>query len=253
MTDEKSDIKIDSTLSKGLAILETLATASDGKGVTELSRELGYTKSNVFRLLQTLRHLGYVRHREDKSYTATLKTWQIGRHTIENLNLRDIAQEQMLNLSRETGETIYLAVRENLSVVYISKVDSQKPIRSWNPIGGSAPLHCVGTGKAMLAADYEALRDAIKGSLTRHTDKTLTRITDLDEDVAETRVRGYACDTGEFRDGIISVGAVIHLPDGETVAAIGISLPEVNLGDKSLEELGALVVEAAARVSDGLR
>ncbi|ASJ73165.1 IclR family transcriptional regulator [Granulosicoccus antarcticus] len=253
MADEKNETKVDSTLSKGLAILETLAAATDGKGVTELSRELGYTKSNVFRLLQTLKHLGYVKNREDKSYTATLKTWQVGRHTIENLNLRDVASEEMRYLSRETGETIYLAVRENLSVVYISKIDSIKPIRSWNPIGGSAPVHCVGAGKAILASNYTTLRDAVKGSLTRHTDKTLTRITDLDADMALTLERGYSYDSGEFREGIISVGAAISLPDQETIASVSISLPEVNLGDITKEKLGALVVEAAAKVSAKLQ
>ncbi|MGQ7843970.1 IclR family transcriptional regulator [Granulosicoccus sp. 3-233] len=253
MADEKNETKVDSTLSKGLAILELLATADESKGVTDISRELGYTKSNVFRLLQTLKHLGYVRHREDKSYTATLKTWQIGRHTIENLNLRDLANDEMQHLSRETGETVYLAVQENLSVVYVSKIDSLKPIRSWNPIGGSAPLHCVGTGKAILAANYSTLRDAVKGSLTRYTDKTLTRITDLDADVEQSLKRGYSYDAGEFREGIVSVGAAISLPDRETIAAVGISLPEVNLKDVGQDKLGALVVEAAARVSARLQ
>lgn len=253
MVDEKNEPKVDSTLSKGLAILETLATASDGKGVTEISRELGYTKSNVFRLLQTLKHLGYVRHRDDKSYTATLKTWQVGRHTIENLNLRDVANDEMVRLSKETGETVYLAVRENLSVIYISKIDSLKPVRSWNAIGGSAPLHCVGTGKAILSADYAMFRDAIKGNLTRYTAKTLTNITDLDADVKLSLERGYSYDSGEFRDGIVSVGAAICLPDKETIAAVGISLPEVSLSDIGEEKLGALVVEAAAKVSARLQ
>ena len=37
--------KVDSTLSKGLTILETLTAVQGSKGVTELSRELGLTKS----------------------------------------------------------------------------------------------------------------------------------------------------------------------------------------------------------------
>lgn len=70
--------KVDSTLAKGLQILETLAQSNGPRGVSELSRELELTKSNVFRLLQTLSTLGYARPTEDKRYTATLKTWQVG-------------------------------------------------------------------------------------------------------------------------------------------------------------------------------
>lgn len=248
-TDTAKAPRVDSTLSKGLSILENLAGSATGKGVTELSIELGLTKSNTFRLLQTLTTLGYVKHRDDKSYAATLKTWQIGRASVESLNLREIAVEELANLSEQTGETVYLAVPENLSVIYIDKIDSTKPIRSWNAVGGMAPLHCVGTGKAILAADYEKLRDQIAGSLTQHTDRTITTLQALDADVAETRKNGFAYDQGEFRDRILSFGAAILLPNGEPVGALGISLPDINLPDNGVERLGGLVFHSAQSIS----
>jgi DNA-binding IclR family transcriptional regulator len=248
-TDTPKAPRVDSTLSKGLAILENLAGSASGKGVTELSNELGLTKSNTFRLLQTLTTLGYVKHRADKSYAATLKTWQIGRASVESLNLREIAAEELANLSEETGETVYLAVREGLSVIYIDKIDSQKPIRSWNAVGGMAPLHRVGTGKALLAAEYDMLRDQIAGALTQHTDRTISDLEGLDADVAKTRKQGYAYDAGEFRDRILSFGAAILLPSGEPVGAIGISLPDVNLKDNGEDKLGGLVFHSAQSIS----
>jgi len=241
--------KVDSTLSKGLSILENLSGSQQSKGVTELSKELGLTKSNTFRLLQTLLTLGYVQHMPDKTYAATLKTWRVGRASVETLNLRALAAPELTFLSQETGEAIYLAVRENLSVVYIDKVDSQKPIRSWNAIGGIAPLHCVGTGKAILAADYDRLRDQIGGVLTHHTAKTITDIAALDADIKATKARGYAYDTGEFRDRILSFGAAITLPGGEPVGALGISLPDINLPEGGVERYGGFVSHAARSVS----
>ncbi|MGX9356746.1 IclR family transcriptional regulator [Roseobacteraceae bacterium S113] len=240
---------MDSTLSKGLSILETLAGSSSSMGVTELAKSLELTKSNTFRLLQSLSVLGYVRQNPDKSYAATLKTWQVGRVLLDNLNLRELAAPEMKFLSGETGETIYLAVPEDLSVIYIDKRESLKPIRSWNPVGGSAPLHCVGTGKAILAQDYDELRPRVSGRLTRHTDLTLTNLPDLDADIQETIRRGYAFDQGEFRDRILSVGAAICLPTGKPIAALGVSLPNINMPDKGIEWLGSLVAHAAASVS----
>ncbi len=248
----ETEPRVDSTLSKGLTILEKLTTLKAGMGVSELSRELGLTKSNTFRLLQTLSALGYVRREPDKTYSATLKTWQVGRSVVENLNLRTAASQMMLYLSEETKETIYLAVRDGLNVVYIDKVESTKPIRSWNPIGGTAPLHCVGTGKAILAADYRVLRDQIIGSLERFTDRTITDMDELDKDVSETRLRGYAIDTGEFRQNILSFGAAIVLPNGETIGALGVSVPDVNLANGDMERIGAHVQHAARAVSESL-
>lgn len=250
--DTPKEPKVDSTLSKGLSILENLAAARTGKGVTELSKELGLTKSNTFRLLQTLTTLGYVKHLPDKSYAATLKTWQVGRESVESLNLRELARPELLLLSQETGETVYLAVRENLNVVYIDKVDGQKPIRSWNAIGGMAPLHCVGTGKAILAADFANLRDQIGSSLSSHTEKTLTEMPAIEADVATTLSRGFAYDSGEFRDRILSFGAAIVLPNGEPVGALGISLPDINLPEDGIDRYGGLVTHAARSVSSKL-
>ncbi len=251
-TDTQKEPKVDSTLSKGLSILENIVGSQSGKGVTELSKELGLTKSNTFRLLQTLTTLGYVKHLPDKTYAATLKTWQVGRASVENLNLRELSAPELQFLSNETGETVYLAVRENLSVIYIDKVDSQKPIRSWNAIGGTAPIHCVGTGKAILAADFTKLRDQIDGALTHHTDKTLTDMSDLESDIQQTIARGFAFDTGEFRDRILSFGAAILLPSGEPVGALGISLPDINLPEGGVERFGGLVAHAARSVSEKL-
>ena len=145
--------------------------------MTELSLDLGLTKSNAFRLLGSPTTPGYVEHRDDKTYAATLQTGRVGRASVEGLNLRDFAEDAMTRQSQETGEAIYLAVPENLSVVYIDKVDSQKPIRSWNTIGGMAPMHCV-------AADYARRRDQIAGALTRATDRTITDCATLDADIA---------------------------------------------------------------------
>ncbi|WP_305983724.1 IclR family transcriptional regulator [Roseibium sp. MMSF_3544] len=250
MSEKKpTEAKVDSTLSKGLAILEKLAEARRSLGVTEISRSLELTKSNTFRLLQTLSRLGYVTQREDGSYAVTLKMWQVGRSTVDSLNLRELAAPEMAYLADETGETIYLAVPEQFNVVYIDKIESKKPIRSWNPIGGSAPIHCVGTGKAILAANYNSLREKLSEPLQSFTNRTLTTLSQLDEDIEATRMRGYAFDTGEFRDRILSFGAAIKLPDGEAVAAIGISVPNVNLPDNGEERFGALSAHAAEAVS----
>jgi len=244
--------KVDSTLSKGLQILEALARSDGRKGVTELSRELNLTKSNTFRLLQTLTTLGYVKHSEDKSYSPTMKVWQVGQSVLGTLNLPKIAEPQISMLSKATGEAVYLAVPDGLSVIYIDLVESTKPIRSFTAKGGSAPMHCVATGKALLAEHYHKLRPQIRDRLTKYTDKTITSLKRLDADMAATQERGHAIDVGEYRERIHSYGAAIHLPNGEAIAAIGISVPDVNLTDGRDAEICDLVMQAAREISQTL-
>jgi IclR family KDG regulon transcriptional repressor len=241
--------KVDSTLTKGLLLLDALSSATGGKGVSDLSRELSLTKSNTFRLLQTLKTLGYVRHGEDKLYSATLKTWQVGRRVIDNLNLPELARDEMRKIADATHETIYLAVPENLSIIYIDMIDSLRPIRSWNRIGGSAPIHCVGTGKAIIAANYQTMRSALKGGLAKYTSRTITSLAALEVDIEVTKKNGYAFDTGEFREGVVGTGAAVCLPNGVAIAAIGVSVLEANLHEHGRDKLGRLVREAGERIS----
>lgn len=252
MTAPEPPAKLDTTLTKGLRILEALARGGQARGVTELATELGLTKSNVFRLLQTLGALGYVRQTADRHYAATLKCWQVGRGVVEALNLRDLAAPEMQALARDTGEAVYLAVPEGMAVVYVDKIDGTRPIRSWNPVGGTAPIHCAGTGKAILAANYDQLRGRLKDRLPRFTERTITSLSALDADMAATRARGYAIDAGEYRDRVHSFGAAIRLPDGVAVAAIGVSVPDVNLPEAGEVRIGGLVRAAAAAVTERL-
>ncbi|MDD9874501.1 MAG: helix-turn-helix domain-containing protein, partial [Gammaproteobacteria bacterium] len=60
----KPATRVDSTLSKGLRVLEVLVKSPNGGGVTEIARALGLSKSNAFRLLRSLTVLGYVRSME---------------------------------------------------------------------------------------------------------------------------------------------------------------------------------------------
>lgn len=244
--------KVDSTLSKGLLVLETLTRSPEGRGVSELSRELGLTKSNTFRLLRTLSHLGYVSSSDTRRYAATMKVWQLGQGVIETLDLSGLAETQLQHLSKETGETVYLAVPNGLSVLYIDKIDSTQPISSFTPKGGSAPIHCVGTGKALLAANYARMRDQVRAHLVKHTDKTITSIKRLDADMDATLARGYAVDDGEYRDRIRSFGVAVHLPNGEAVAAIGVSAPDVNLPAGRGDEICRLLLSAATALTDDL-
>ena len=113
-------------------------------------------------------------------------------------------------------------------------------------------MHCVGTGKAILAADYSNLRDQLGKTLTRYTDKTITTLKMLDADIKATLSRGYAYDTGEFRERIVSLGAAITLPGGEPVGALGISLPDINMPEGGEAQYGSLVAKAAQSISAGL-
>ncbi|MBR7888770.1 IclR family transcriptional regulator [Marinomonas sp. A79] len=245
--------KVDSTLSKGLSIIEALAAEPKGIGVSELARNLELTKSNTFRLLQTLIAVGYVTQDANKQYFASMKAWKIGQMIMEKLDLPGLSISQMQYLSSMTGEAVYLAVLDGLSTLYIEKIESTKAVRTYTPKGGNAPIHCVATGKALLAFQYDALREKLIDNLTLYTDKTITSIEALDKEVAIIKAQGVAIDRGEYRAEVISIAAPVFSANNEVIAAIGVSAPAINVSEDDIDNMSHKVILAAQSLSNTLK
>ncbi|QMU58130.1 MAG: helix-turn-helix domain-containing protein [Boseongicola sp.] len=244
-----STINRDKTLTKGIMIAEYLVDVGAPKGVTEIARNLKLSKSNTFRILQTLVDMGYVKHDQSRLYSATARFWQIGCRWADSLDVRSQAASDMLLLSRSTDASVYLAVREGINVVYIDKLEGRIPVPSWNSVGGIAPIHCVAVGKALLAADFDNIRGMIVEPLPRYTTQTLTTLAELERDVFGTQKRGYARDRCEFREQTLSVAAAITDRQGNSIAAIGVSTPAKQFSNLTESEIGRLTVNAARSIA----
>jgi DNA-binding IclR family transcriptional regulator len=242
-------MRVDSTLHKGLQILEALATSPRSLGITELSSLLELNKSNVHRLVKTLRAMNYVVQNEDRSYRATMKLWKLGSSVMSHVNLVQLCIGEMNKLAQRTGESVHLSVLDGLRLLYIEKIDSAQSVRAYSERGGNAPLHCTATGKVLLAYSYDALREPISKMLDKHTVKTITSIRALDGDISAVRNAGYSVNVGEYRADVGGVAAPIFDADGKILAAIGISGPLSRLTKPRIKELTAVVVASAKAAS----
>jgi DNA-binding IclR family transcriptional regulator len=238
---------MDTTFVKGLNLIELLAASDEPRGVTSLANELNLTKSNVHRLLTTLTALGYVKRNEaNSSYELSSKIWEIGLKVGMRFNIAKIARPHMVSLAEKTGESVHLSVLDRTEVVYIDKIESLQPIRSYTSVGGRAPAWCVATGKVMLA---KSLTDVSTIPLTSFTHQTITEPAMLEAEFADIRNRGYAVNRGEWRDGVFGIAAAISDATGKIVGAIGISGPETRFRARDIKTWSTMVVEAADAVS----
>ncbi len=244
---------MDSTLLKGLHILEVLVDSAHPRGVSELAADLGLARSNVHRVLKTLEAAGYVRHAPGAStYVPTLKVWELGVRVHARLDIANEARPAIAELARQTHETVHLSVLVGEEVVYVAKLDSPEPVRAYSTLGGRAPAHCVATGKVLLAYGDSPLPGAEHGTLSGFTPRTLTTRARLQEALADIRARGYAVNWGEWRDRVRGVAAPIRDARGQVVASIGISGPAERLTRARIAEVTPSVVAAAEQVSIAL-
>jgi len=244
---------MEQTVQKALNLLEALVRSGQPRRLTELSRQLGLTKPNVYRLLSTLSVLGYVKKDPATTlYSPTLKLWELGSMMVRDVDLVSVAGPRLRRLSADTHESVQLAVFDSGFVVYVDKVDSPQPLKAMTSIGSRVPASTTSTGKAILAwLSPEALDQAVE-HVKRFTPLTMTRRRDIERDLEETRERGYALNRGEFRVGVCGIAAPVRDRTQGVVASIGVWGAEKSILGARQEELAHATVVAAREISTEL-
>jgi len=243
---------IDKTVVKNLGMLERLVELGRPMGVTELALATGLQKSNVHRILSTLRFMGYVRSNADSSYEPTLRLWELGQRIHSRMDLPAAARPHLKRLVEETDETAHLAVLDGHEVVYVETIATANPVRAHTPLGGRAPAYCTASGKALLCGQPPAVIEAVARLGVRHTPSTITRPSELLRVLKQVRERGYATNVGEFRPNVAGVAAPVVNRQGEVVAAVGIAGPLDRLRPARIRQLAPDVIGVARDISAAL-
>jgi DNA-binding IclR family transcriptional regulator len=243
---------VDSTLAKGLTVLEWLIRQQRDCRVAEVAQAFGMARSNAHRTLCTLVACGWVRRDERTSaYRASPRVIELGALIESAADLRTLLRPQLAKLAGATGETIHLAALDGSEVVYLDKFDSPLPVAAYSRVGGRAPAYCVASGKALLAAGghtRESLRESL-GALLPHTPRTLTDFGALWADLERTRARGFSENREEWRLGVCGLGAPIFNARSEPVAAVGISVPSIRFSRTQVRLLADRLLACARDAS----
>jgi IclR family KDG regulon transcriptional repressor len=243
---------LDSTLAKGLAVLDWLARQQRPCRAAEVAQAFELARSNAHRTLQTLVECGWVTQDADTSaYRAGLRLFELGALVSESIDIGTRVRPHLAALAQATGETIHLAALDGTEIVYLDKFDSPLPVAAYSRVGGRAPAYCVASGKALLAAaglDDTALR-ALLGKLVAHTPNTITDFKALETELQRSRERGCAENREEWRLGVCGLGAVLRDARGDAVAAVGMSVPSIRFARvqarRFTEQLLACALEAS--------
>lgn len=245
---------MDSTLAKGLAVLDWLVRQQRACRVVDVAEAFGMARSNAHRTLQTLVACGWaVQDAATSVYRPSLRLFELGTLVEAAADLRMLLRPHLAALSAAHGETIHLAVLDGAEIVYLDKFDSPLPVAAYSRVGGRAPAACVASGKALLAA-WGADADLVRlqqrlGELKAHTPHSLTDFAALQAELRRTRQRGYGENREEWRLGVCGLGAPVFDARGEPVAALGISVPSIRFARAQVRDLAEGLMAAAAQAS----
>ncbi|KPU89642.1 IclR family transcriptional regulator [Variovorax paradoxus] len=243
---------MDSTLAKGLAVMEWMARQARACRVTDVANAFGMARSNAHRTLQTLVECGWaVQDADTSAYRPSLRLFELGAMVSEAADIGALLRPHLAALAQASGETIHLAVLDGAEIVYLDKFDSPLPVAAYSRIGGRAPACCVASGKAMLAAarlDAAALR-ALFGTLQPHTPHSIVDFDALQAELERSRARGYAENREEWRLGVCGLGVPVFDARGTAVAAVGMSVPSIRFARTQARELSERIMACARDAS----
>lgn len=254
MTEPHSGSGVTSVLST-LQVLEEVAMRQP-IGVSELSRITNMPKSTVQRCLRTLQQAGWLRmvDADRARWGVTAKPLAIGLRAAGQDGLREVAQPYLEQLRDLTDETIHLAVRNNATLIIVSRLDSFRAVRTFVELGTLAPLHATSCGLAILARlDDTEVDTLLERGLQRFTDATIVDRAALRAEIARTKDHGFSTNIASWwRPDVSAIGAAILGRTGTPIAAIAISIPSSRFDPHRVGFLGRAAVETAGEISAAL-
>ncbi|WP_347551370.1 IclR family transcriptional regulator [Pseudalkalibacillus hwajinpoensis] len=211
-----------------LKIFELLVEYPDGLSMREISERLSLPQSSAFHLIKTLHERRYISVTNQKIYKLGPKLIQIGTKALENLDLTTEAEPHLRRLMENVEETVFMAVLLDQELVYVAKVDNRRSVRTSAQIGARKPLYCTGLGKTFLANVTEHVRDQllVNEELTAITNKTITDVETLKDQLNQFKAQGYSIDDEENEEGLYCLAAPVFNVEGNIIAAISVAGPK---------------------------
>jgi IclR family acetate operon transcriptional repressor len=228
-------------------LLELMAEAGGEVALSELSESSGLPLPTIHRIMRTLVSAGYARQQPSRRYALGPRLIRLGETASRALG--SWARPYLAELTEATGETSNMAILDGEQVVYVAQVPSQHSMRMFTEVGRRVDAHATAVGKAVMANLPE---DAVTQMLSRagmraKTERTITTIAAMHEELARVRKQGYALDDGEQEVGVRCYAVAV--PGAPAGAAISISGPEGRLARIAANEVIPLMRRLADELS----
>ncbi|XUK91310.1 IclR family transcriptional regulator [Bordetella pertussis] len=179
-----------------LDVLEAVGKSESDIALSAVARNVGVSKSGVFRILSTFESRGYAEKGPGGG-------WRLGPRIIElgvgvpQRTLLTTAAPLMEALTKETLESTYLSVRDGFSMITLHTLEPDQTIRVHLPVGARTPANCTVSGLAVLAnMDEQELLAMLPDELEGTAPASIVDRARLMEELRIIRERGYAAFLG---------------------------------------------------------
>ena len=215
-------------LERGIHILQSFRPTGQPQTLSEIARRTDLPKSTTHRLVDALVAQDLLDRTPD-GLVLGRAVFELGELVPIKMRLREAALPFMEDLYEATHETIHLAVRDGLDVLYVEKIRGHSGVDVPSRVGGRLPMSSTGVGKTLLAFSPASLvEEVVSRPLRRLTAKSISDPLVLQNELATIRAAGVGYDHEEATLGVSCVAAPV-LVRGEPVAGLSVTVPSDQL------------------------
>lgn len=246
------EVKEINSTEKIIWLLNRLGEPPNEMGLTELSKEMGFSKSGVYKILSKLVEEGFVvQNISNKKYTLGPALLRLGSIYTEQKRIYDLSQPIMKAISDMTKETVSIGIREGNDAILAYKIESPKAIRLYRKIGVKFPMYAGAIGKLLAAYhDPEIVNQLLESKdLKKITSTTITDPKKILLEYEKIRSNGYAHSNGEGSAGTFGISAPIFDKDGNVWSCLCIAGPREDFTDRKIKSWTQILVNGALEIS----
>jgi len=245
----------DSIALRAFSALEVLCHAQGPLSLDDVTQGMGLPKPTVHRILAMLTDAGLLRRDpHTRRYTVGPRLAAFGVALWRNDGLRVPWRQALEQAVQETGESCNLTVLENDRVLYLDRVETDRPLRLHLTPGTRVPLHCTASGKLFLSEmKPEVLRQWVaEQALKRYTPQTITDAEMLVSEIETVRRTRVGLHDSELFEDSVAVAVPVLDADGRICAALALHAPSSRENIKSCLRHLDVLRRAATVIAQGM-
>ncbi|MFJ5162333.1 IclR family transcriptional regulator [Pantoea sp. NPDC088449] len=232
--DKSSSVPGTAAFQKFMRALQVVSDQPHSLTIGTLAKTLALPRPTTHRIVEALLAEGMLESDHLDRLGLGPRFVALAWRSLETSDIRAVAQSWLIQLRDALDETVHLAVRNGLEMVYIDKLEAHRTVRMASRVGTRVSLYSSSVGKAWLAAQP---LDALDGWLEQldlrpFTEHTRVSREAIHNEIATTRQRGYAIDDQENELDICCYGCAILDPRGAVAGCISVSMPTYRFVEK---------------------
>ena len=235
----------------GARLLQAMAKGRQPQMLRDLAAAAQMPAAKAHRYLVSLGRMGLIEQQAESGlYDLGAFAMELGLSALARLDPVSIASASLVDLSREIGQTVALAVWANQGPTIVRWLGADTPVAASLRVGSVMPLTRSATGRAFLTfMPREATVAGLRRELAGNASKGLSPRTEeeIHSVVRQAREQGYAR-TSDFIPGIGGMAAPIYDHSGAMVLAL-VALGYSKPFDAAFHGISSAVLKAAAALS----